>query len=433
MSLPCNAPSPRGGPGGRVLSISAAILAPLLVAFICAWAALPAALRLPSGNDDVNWAKRSLAPWWYSAERRPIPDWRGVYDAHFLDQQWPDARSEEYFYCIDHPAVTRIVYRAALHASGVYSIGQQTWDSSRKAAANIAEGRLLPDKTRNLLRTVNFFFFLAGVLLVYVGFQGILRNPLLAALAALPLALEPSAIKTELAIVPYIGADAMLFFMLALVWAVWQRIARPGFAAAIALGALAGLATATKLNGAFVLPGLVIYFAVYSRGVSRVLFAAAVCTTAAVVFLALNPVFVGPGPAWSASVLGDMLHARAAVSGWMAARPGTLTDFQVRYSLFPQVFFLLPIIGVLAGRLKERWFITASLFALPVIVFNLAGAPAMFPRYAAPVREAFFILFVPCGMLALKDLLARLRGRRRASGVRESCCAPDMSASRSAS
>ena len=390
-------------PPHRRFAMGRTLLAMAFLAAVGILAVFHWSLPQPAGIDDVNWAMRSLQPWWYPHERVRPADWPDIYLRCWQSVQFPNDTLFDYFFSIDHPALARIVYREMLHAMGVEKVERPIWDFSKSMEWNKARRWWLPPEVLRGLRLTNAAFFIAGLMCAYLSLRLMLRSDLLAMLAALPIALEATISQTAIGAVSYIGADAILLFCLLLMHLAWVRLSGKGVAAACLVGALGGLATAAKVNGAFAVAGFCAFLILESRGWRRLTLPLAAGVSSLAVFFALNPVLIGPGPSWTITVIRDMLQARVVVNEWIMARPGTFTKAETILALFPYVYLAVPIAAVLTYAGRVRHMKATAFWAVPFIIGNLAGAATMMPRYAAPLRVAFLMVFMPCGVLVLRD------------------------------
>jgi len=386
---------------GHFSPLSRTLISLAVILFAAGMAAVPYAITAPSGADDVNWAKRSLAPWWFGSPR-------------LSNQAWTPDYFKAYYQCIDHPSVARIVYRKALGIMGVRSLPMEEWDYAADALENVAKGRVLPYEVRIGLRMVNFAFFAAALCMAFFGLKKILGNRLLAVLGALALALEPSATRTLNGVVPYIGADAIFYFWVMATWLTWLEARREGLAGAALVGLVAGVATSTKINGAFLVVGAAAYFAAYSTGLRRVWYALAAGLCAVGAFLALNPIYFGGGWAWGAQVFRDTIAARFYVRETQVATEwGKYTRVEVILATLPHVYFLVPAAGIMALSRRERWFGATAFWSGSIIAGNLALMYMFMPRHAAPVRAAFLTAFAAGGLTVVGDVWRSARSRLR--------------------
>ncbi len=362
-----------------------------LLMFVFLRVSLPQVFLAPASADDLTWVTRALVPWWYSEPRSLDTD--------------PAANGyhNSYYYCVHHPTVARIVYRQALHWYGVTEPPAKRYDYFASREENELRGNLIDARVRELLRLVNLAFACGGVLFLYLALRAILRNRLLALVGTLPICLEPTLIDGPHSVVPYLGADAILFFWTALFLYALLRFVRRPVSAGVVLGLLAGLAASTKITGALLLLVGVTYFLIWGRGRGRLIPVAIMAVIAPAVFLALNPVYFGGGTAWAAKVFRDTFAVMAALKDVTTqTRWGAFTRTEVVMSMLPHVVLLLPAAAVAAVARRAWWFAPTLLWGLFLIVPHLAGVYLFFPRYAFVVRLGFLLPVVACALWCAK-------------------------------
>jgi len=384
------------GDGGQLVSsVSRRVLALAAVLFAGSLAALPNVFVGPMNNDDVTWAKRSLAPWGFTRPAEPR-------------ERWSRETTLQYYYCIDHPAAARLVYGAALRAIGVSEITEEEWNDRESIEHNLARGRYLELGTRTVLRLVNFAFFLGTLALAYLGLEGIVGNKGLSAFGAMALAVEPTMTAGVNGVVTYIGADAVFVWCVVFAWFVWMSVGDRGLLGAAAAGAAGGLATATKINGSFVVIAIAAYYAASGRGWGRVARPLAAGVAAAAVFLALDPVYLSGGLSWMVEAFRDTIARRLDVKETYGGEAmGLSTRIEMSLAMLPQMYFLAPVAGILAAWRREAWFRATFFWATGVIVLHFALLFRHMPRYEAPVRAAFLILFLGAGLRTVQEVLQR--------------------------
>ena len=371
---------------------SRTVLALAVICFVAAAHFVPHLLTASSGPDDVTWAKRSLEPWWFGEPR-------------LIGEQWTALGHRRYYYCVHHPSLARIVYRWTLRSAGVTSLPMEEWDYEADSAANVAMGRVLPYAIRTPLRMVNFSFYLAAIILAYLGLNAVVHNRALAVFGALAVFIDPGAARGLNDAVTYIGADSALAFLTMLSWFVWLKSPQCSLRNAVLVGFVCGLAAATKVNGSFVLLGALGYYAAFSRGWNRLALPLAALAAAAGVFLALNPVYFGGGFGWAAKVFRDtirvMFYLRevTTVTAW-----GSYTRFEVIMATLPHLFFVVPVLAICAQWRRDVWFRVTAFWAVPPIVLNLCLVYMYMSRYATPVRTGFLVLFMSAGLKAFQTI-----------------------------
>lgn len=373
---------------------SKTLIALAFVVFAVLLASLPRVVTAEISHDDLNWVDRSLVPWWFPEPR-------------IMDKsQWSADYIQKYNYAINHPTVGRIVNRFALHALGMYDRPTHKWDYKLTRAENLKLGNFLPSRITIGLRMVNLAFFLATAIVAWFGLAYILRNRFLAVVGILPIAFEPAMTTDFRCVVPYIGSDAVFVFLTVAVWAAWLALGRRGTWGAILLGIFAGLAVSTKVNAAFMVVGLMLYYAFAATGTRRFSQPLVVLAASVAVFLALNPIYFGGGWPWAKRVFTDTLDFMAWIKNdKTSAAWAVYTRRETILAAFPCILFAVPV-AVLAWRARgAKWLAPTLLWSLPVIVGNLAFIYMPDPRYSAPIRVAFWVLVAAVSLHTLKALI----------------------------
>ncbi len=349
--------------------------------------------------DELTWGARALTPWWFPEEK--------IADRSLRSPEY----QRQYYFAIHHPSVARIVYRFALHRAGFYEPPEEAWEYGLGYNDNLALGHRLPYDFRLTLRSVNAAFFAGAVVFIYLSTALILANRFLAVVATLPFAFEPTISNGWKAVVPYIGADAIFLFFLAAFLYCLLRLKDKGLPGVLALGMIAGITVSTKVNGSFALIGALIYFAAYSRGWRRLAWPVILGAMSVAVFLALNPIYFGGGLSWAVSVFKDTLRLMFYLKETTTALDwGTYTRWETIIGAFPYLSFLVPIAIVVVSARREKWFPVVSCWSASIVVLNLFLVYMPQPRYAAPVRMAFFVILMASGLSLLRSSFATRRG-----------------------
>ena len=212
-------------------------------------------------------------------------------------------------YSLDHPALSRYVYRTVLTVLGVHQVDVPDVDYSQTEQWNIDAGRTPPMDVVYLLRYVNIVFYVAACVLLFATAYLVLRNPWLALATALPFALSE---RVQVGVVAYLGSDVMLAFFFALAIFLWTLFALQGrektLGAVLCMSIVCGLTVSTKLNGALLPIAYLAYLAIIFRGAGRIAKPLAAGLVTMAIFFALNPVMRGGGPEWIAGVVREMLR-----------------------------------------------------------------------------------------------------------------------------
>jgi hypothetical protein len=393
--------NPRFSPAAR----TAIALALLTCLFVTA-AIRPVFLALPP-VDEVTWADRSLSPWWfpYPRERPDGPNADSEYGKH-------------YYYAIHHPTVTRIIYRFALHSAGIRRQPDITYDYSLTFDENIKRCNVLPYNMRTVLRVTNACFVLAALVLLFFALLRILQSRLLALAALLPIVYEPTLTGAFNCTVGYIGADAVLMFMLVCFLCAWLAVKDRGIPGAVILGLLAGLATSTKYSGAVVLIAAMVFYAFRERGRRRFALPFVAGSLATVVFLALNPVYFGGGLGWAANVFRDTISLHRRLQGEATLDALYISDrWELLRAYLPHVSFALPLLYAFREVRRAPWFAPTALWALSIIFGHLVVLKVFLPTYAGIVRLALLVLVMSAALTRIAQLRARRRGEGRAPDV----------------
>ncbi len=365
---------------------------------------------LPSA-DSVTWIDRSIVPWWFPEPR--IMDKKG----------WTPEYYEEYYYATHHPTLARILYRTALHAIGVTERPTQKWDYQTSVEQNVRDGNAPAPRVTRDLRAVNLGVFAVTALVAYFGLSWVLGSRFLGALAVLPMVFEPTLSADFRAVLPYIGTDALATLWLVAFWVAWLGAARGGAWTVVLLGVVGGLACGTKINAAFMLAGACVYFAA-SSGWERAWKPLAIGGVSLGVFLALNPVYLGDGPAWTARVLRDVVETMRRLEGTAELPWARYTREETLLAAFPHALFAVPVVAVLWRSRRDWWLGATAAWAGSVIALNLALIYMPLPRYSAPVRVAFWVMLAAAGFSEARRALAA-RGERS-----DGCDARPMEAKR---
>jgi hypothetical protein len=373
---------------------SKTLIALAFVVFAVLFAALPRVVTAEISHDDLNWVDRSLVPWWFPESR-------------IMDKaQWSADYMQKYNYAINHPTVGRIVNRIALHALGMYDRPTHRWNYSLTRPENIKLGNVLPFRITIGLRMVNLAFFLATAVIIYFGLAYILRNRFLAVLGVLPIAFEPVMTADFRCVVPYIGADAVFVFLTVLVWTAWLALGKRGMWGALVLGILAGLAVSTKVNAAFLVAGLMLYYAFTARGGRRLVQPLVLLAASIAVFLALNPIYFGGGWPWAKRVLADTLDLMVWIKNdKTSAAWAVYTRRETILAAFPCILFAAPVAALAWQARRSAWLAPTLFWSVPVIVGNLLLIYMPDPRYSAPVRVAFLVLLSAVSLHVMKELI----------------------------
>jgi len=327
-----------------------------------------------------------------------------------------DYTSEQgYRYAIDHPSVARYIYRGVLFAIGVHEISTPDVDYHKTEKWNIENGRLPSLGIVIPLRFTNAAFMLAAVILIYFTAYLILSNAWFALLAALPFVLSQ---RIAAGVVAYLGTDAVLAFFLALSLFLWVLLAMKGrdrsLFGIVVISGVASLAASTKVNAALVMIAYMIYLAVVTRGIDRVmkpLLAALIC---AAIFIGLNPIMRGGGPGWMVGVISDMLETRRVI--WLSQyQDAPMTRAELIRRFFECPSFILPLAGAFIVFRREKWALPILLWGGTLAAGTLLSVNRTYDRYFLPIEMS---VVLAAGVMAWRLLEAALRGREGAALTR---------------
>jgi hypothetical protein len=316
----------------------------------------------------------------------------------------------------DIPGLNRWVYFAALKVTGLDKTpadAEPCWslengivhlndmstgvDLVKDGYATLADweakhGRYAPRDSIMAMRFVDIGVFLACLACMWWTARMILKSDWLAAFSVLPLVLSP-VFSEDVSYVINSG-DGFLAGGLAATLAGWTYFHLKGHGtsrwAILAVGALAGLATASKQTGVLAVVAFAAYLAWQSRGRERLVNPLMACAAAFIVFSAINwDVFFTPGQ-WPWNVLATMVANRAQiVVHHYGGKPfSPLEAFK---------FFWWPLLPLALYCLwvsrRERWFPAVGLWSIVIIVGTLAGMTGIrisAPRYLAPLEMAMY-------------------------------------------
>jgi hypothetical protein len=305
---------------------------------------------------------------------------------------WPCQFHSKWAYgaAVDLPAVNRWLYGSALRATGLHTLPCPRADYSKTLEQNRAEGRVAPWRAVMVMRSVNVVVLCAMVGTLYCAAYLVVGSRWWALAAVIPVV----ASKTfSMRLTEKVAPDAMLLCMMALTlapWLAWHLRGDIGkWKMGLYLGLLAGLATATKLNGGLLVIALVVYFAITCGKWERVFVPLMTTGAAFAVFVLVNPVmWYGYIPVFSPTV--DMLARRFVIMAIKAAQygPMSFTDFaQQALPTWP----LLPLmLAVFFAAWRQPWFLPVACWggALAIGTFFTIGVPVQ--HYLAPLELGLY-------------------------------------------
>ena len=338
--------------------------------------------------DENLWYLRSCR---WPAECRPYGGW--LYNA-----------------AVDVPAVNRWAYGAAQRLSRLTELPCPRADYSKSHAQNILEGRLPPWQGVMVMRSVNVAAYLATLALLWLTARmalgcsvGTARASAWAALAVVPLAFSKIQVFD---VVARAGPDALLAFAMAAMLAAWTywhlRAEATSLKVVLYLGALAGLATGAKLNGALMVLALVGYLVAYCRGRDRLVKPLAAIGVSLVAFSLLNPVvFMGGVPPYQPLL--DMIQRRLHIIGMRQEWTGPMGWLEFTRTAVP-AWPVLPLFaaGLVAAR-RAQWFRPVAWWCALLTLGTFFSINRPVPAYLGPLELG---LYFP-GSLCLVWLMGR--------------------------
>jgi hypothetical protein len=311
----------------------------------------------------------------------------------------------DYYYAIDHPALSHWCDRAVLQVLGITIGDLPKVDKNKDYDWNIAHGRTVPRAPVNALRTVNVVLLVGTMLSLFAAARLVFGKCLWGFVLTAPLVLSPAIITSVGA---YIKTDAYLAFFFALAFALWLRFhlsKKPMRLAHMAImGILAGLAVSTKLNGGLLVLAYLTYLAWHSTGFDRIWRPCVFGLLVFLIFVVVNPVMQRGGLVWPFEVMRDMLRLRGRISEFHDAYLGTARwDYMVNF-LFPY-WYLLPLFAILVyNARRESWFPPAILWSSFLVVGTAATVRQPFNRYLMPLNLGLFTIVLMSTISVAKRL-----------------------------
>ena len=296
-----------------------------------------------------------------------------------------------YWHGIDHPALARWGFHYLLKWTGRMPerLGAESWDYAQGADWNIAMGRVAPPEVRWFVRVTNASFMVAAAALIYIALAHAV-TPFAGCLCAVAFIDPWHILGHTVEIVWSLGPDPLLWLMMAAVLVSWVYL-EDSWAGAVVTGLSAGLATSTKLNGAF----LVVAFCgwlLYKRKWRRALAAGA---AAFAVFVIFNPVVWSRGVLGFPRVLLDFIvwgrmrapdyaasFVQLAGKGWLGARAVILGQ--------PLWVWIVLVAALLASK-RLRKLEIVPFWAAVIALAHLLTVPAPAPRYVFAIQAGLMI------------------------------------------
>ena len=337
--------------------------------------------------DEPLWYRRSRIPVWERSERG-------------------------YVLAVDLPGMNRLVYGAALDLFGLDDLPNKEPDYKAKPWENFRDGCFAPADAVMAMRGCNVIAYLIGLAALYYAAWLALRRHGLALLAVSPVCLSWLYIGH---IVPRVGPDALLFQWLAIFLAVWlylhlrgPRDLDPRYS--LLLGAIAGLATFAKQNGALVLLAYMGYLAFACRGRWRLLCPTLAGAGAFLVFYFFN---FGVVWHWPQTVAMDILARRAVAATALETYSGPCGFFELAQKSMP-LWPLLPVAGLALWRCRrEPWFAPVAWWAGALAAGTIMMINLPLARYIGPVELGWLYVFALAAIAPVRAFRRERRGRKR--------------------
>lgn len=301
----------------------------------------------------------------------------------------------DYELAVDVPGGIRAYYRTILSFIEWRGASIAT-DYELSPPQNHAHGASAPADAVLAMRTGNVAAFIAGLLCLYYVAVTALGSSWRAALALSPLLISP---LFPVHIIPRVGPDALLFAWVCGFLALWIYTYQKGRASswqwALVLGAVGGLASFVKINGALVLFAYMAWLAASNKGRARLLLPPLAGAAGFVVFYLLNPAFHGAGPTF---VVWDILARRVFVAQGQRAIYGPIGWLRLVHRVVP-CWPLLPLVATVVCRGRRAWwFWPVVSWGLALVVGTLATINQPLPRYVGPLELG---LYFPVALVCL--------------------------------
>ena len=312
-------------------------------------------------------------PLWYARSQRPI---------------WDTADPHEYFRATDVPGMVRVVYGAALRLTGTHNKHYVQADYGDTHLNNRRRGVGAPADAVMVMRGCNVIAFVGALAALYFVALRVLRHRWLAGLCLTPFLVSPI---FPLRVVPRVGPDMLLMTWLCVFLVAWLIFHERGTAhswyAAVVLGALGGICTFAKINGALPLFGYAGYAVVTARGWRRLLLPLLALAVGFALFYVLNPSFLGYRPD---EVILDILRRRMHMRRSVDSLVGPMGRLELWSKLFP-CWPLIPVLLVLAWRARKAWwFVPVGTWGLALVVGTAAMINRPSPRFLTPLELGLY-------------------------------------------
>lgn len=273
----------------------------------------------------------------------------------------------------------------------------EEWDYTQSHDWNVAAGRVAPEQARRMVRVTNAAFMVAAAALIYVaGARAV--GPFAGFLCALAFIDPYHLMGHTVAVVWSLGPDCLLWLMMTGMLSLWVYL-EDTWAGTLAAGLAAGLATSTKLNGAFLVVVLCAWL-LYRRQWQKAMAAGGL---ALAIFVLLNPVVWSRGTLGIARVLWDFVawgrirapeyaasFAELADRGWLGTRAVILSRPAWLPGWLSLWLWMAITIALLASRRMRRVEIM-PLWSATIALGHLMSVPAPEPRYVMPIQAGLLI------------------------------------------
>jgi hypothetical protein len=265
-------------------------------------------------------------------------------------------------------------------------------------------GAGVPYKALMVMREINMIMLLILLVSLYYTANLILKSPLLAMAATLPVALCPVYV-TSLGIWSWSGDIFVvaLFGVGLALWVKWHMsnafltgTRKQRWLRLIAIAAIGGLATSSKQTGVLFVLAFAVYLCISYSGHRRIWVPVLVSLVSFFVFCLLNPCiwFYTSVDVWPWQILGHFIsRRRTVIAQYISSRgPMSTTDIlQQTFWWFP----VMPIVCVAVWRCRhERWLLPILIWGAFIVFGTAIGilqTHMLYLRYVAPIElGAFF-------------------------------------------
>jgi hypothetical protein len=262
-------------------------------------------------------------------------------------------------------------------------------------------GAYAPRRAILVMRSVNVAVFALFLLGLWYAGRRISGCAAAASLAIVPVALAPIMCES----VAFVSLSGDVPMLAASTWALvlWLRGCERGAALhwrnVLGVGALCGLATASKHSGVLPLGAFILWLSLQGGIRRRIVNIALAGSAAFAVFFCLNPVlFLSPGE-YPIAILMEMISRRSAVAALHVSLHGPVSWSQFYGDTLFWWLLVVPYCYALWRYRREWWAGPLALWSGVFIIGTLAGGVEMrafHPHYRAPMEMA---LWWPLGLM----------------------------------